>query len=209
MEVKHTNKIDLVMIVLLISVGLLVAANVVLGIAARNTSSEVLVIEAPEQTESFVHEAFVVEEYESIIPDGENVARLGKAAANGQTDVYGANKAIDGKTGGASYWEGATDDYPNIITVTLPETHSVHAIRLCLCPLTVWGPRTQTFSVLVSRDGENFEELIASAEYNFTPKKNNEVVIEFDRTDILAARIEFTGNTGAGGAQLAEFELYE
>ncbi|MDO4333314.1 MAG: discoidin domain-containing protein [Eubacteriales bacterium] len=172
------------------------------------TGGTVTVVEAPEQTEAMEHEAFLAEEYVSVLPEGENLALEGKIESSSFQDSYTPRKAIDGKADGVSYWEGAKDSYPNYLTVNLKEEKSFHAIRVCLNPDTRWGNRTQEFSVEISSDGENFTELIPSAAYEFTPDRNNEVILEFDETAAQYVQLKFTSNTGAGGGQVAEFEIY-
>ncbi|MCR5255535.1 MAG: discoidin domain-containing protein [Acetatifactor sp.] len=169
---------------------------------------DITVVETKDQTQSEVPPYFVVEEYEPIIPEGTNIAELSRFDANGYNDVYLPGKAKDGNTDGASYWEGAVDSYPNILTAIFPETVSAHAIKVLLCPKSIWGARKQAFSIEVSVDGENFTELVASEEYFFDPRTNNEVVVEFDDTSFTAIRLNFTSNTGATAAQVAEFEIY-
>ena len=165
-------------------------------------------VEAPEQTEAMEHEAFIKEEYVSVLPQGENIAPLGKIEASSFTDVYVPNKAVDGKTNGPSYWEAAKDSYPNLLTLSLHEPSSIHAVRLCLCPLKIWGKRTQEFSVRVSADGETYEELFPGQAYEFDPDRGNEVVLEFDARQAAYVQLEFYSNTGAEGAQVAELEVY-
>jgi len=169
---------------------------------------EVSVVETPDQTESITPAAFVKEEFSPVIPDGINLAENARFDANGFNDVYPPGNAKDGDTDGASYWEGMANEYPNIFTATFEEVHSIHALKLLLCPKSIWGPRVQTFSVEISQDGENFVELLPSADYSFDPATGNELVLEFDETDVLALRLNFTGNTGATGAQMAELEIY-
>lgn len=172
------------------------------------TGGSVTVVEAPEQTEAMEHEAFAVEEYVSVLPEGENLALEGKIEASSFQESFVPRKAIDGRTAGASYWEGAKDSYPNLLTLNLKEEKSFHAIRVCLNPETLWGKRTQEFSVEISSDGESFTELVPSAAYEFTPDRNNEVILEFDETTAQYVQLKFTSNTGAGGGQVAEFEVY-
>lgn len=174
-----------------------------------NRVGQITHVETIEQTESQVPEAFVKEEYIPIIPEGVNIADLSRFDSNGYNDVYLPGKAKDGDTKGASYWEGKADDYPNILTAVFSEEQSVHAIKLLLCPLSIWSTRIQSFSVKVSYDGESFEEIIPNTDYTFDPNKGNEVVIEFDKDlSVMAISLEFTQNTGAVGAQVAEFEIY-
>lgn len=165
-------------------------------------------IETPERTESTEHPAFKKEAYEPVIPEGENIVKEAKIEANGYNDVYTPRKVKDENLNGASYWEGEVNAYPNVLTASYEEAQSIHAIKLGLCPLSVWSARTQTFSVEISEDGENFTEFIASKDYAFHPDTGNEIVLEFEDITFTAIRFVFTGNTGAGSAQVAELALY-
>lgn len=169
---------------------------------------EVTVVEAPEQTQSEEHPLFIKEVYEPIVPEGENIVRDAKIEDNGYHDVYNARKVKDSDVNGQSYWEGVSNAYPNILTAVFEEDRTIHAMKLMLCPKPIWSARTQSFSVEISTDGENFTELVAKQEYEFTPDCNNEVVLEFDAVTVRAVRLNFYSNTGAEGAQLAEWEIY-
>lgn len=197
--------------ILLLSIVILAlwGSILILWILGRtNGYGSVEVIEAPEQTESMLHPYFVKEVYEPVIPAGTNIALDAKITANGFQDVYTPRKAADGKTEGNSYWEGENDAYPNILTATFQEAQNIHAIKVCLCPKSVWSKRTQTFGVEISKDGENYTELLPITEYLFDPDTANEVVLEFGNTECMSMRLVFTGNSGAGGAQVAELEIY-
>ncbi|MGE5613532.1 MAG: discoidin domain-containing protein [Bacillota bacterium] len=163
---------------------------------------------APGQSEAMEHPAFKKEEYVPVIPEGENLARKGKASASSFTQVYTASRAIDGKVDGPSYWEAEPDSYPNTLTVDLTKASEIHAVRLRLNPMSIWAKRTQTFSVKISDDGENFDELVAMKQYTFDPDRGNEVIIEFETVETRYVQLEFTENSGAGGGQAAEFEIY-
>ena len=208
MEIKNIKRARMITAVLCIIAAILCCITGFLYLGGE-ADAKVTVIKATEQSEMLSHPAFAVEEYDPVIPEGTNIAPLGKASSNGHNDVYGPNKVNDGKTKGASYWEGETDAYPNELTLSFKEKHFMHAIKLLLCPLAVWSKRTQDFGIFVSTDGENFTEFIKSASYDFDPKRNNEVVIEFEECELMAIKLVFTGNTGAGGAQVAELEVYE
>lgn len=208
--VKKGNKIRTIIIIVaaLIAAIMWVAVLILRPEAATPSYGEIRVVETPDRTESTEHPLFVKVVYEPVIPDGTNIASIAKIEANGYNDVYVPRKVKDGRTTGVSYWEGASDAYPNILTATFPEEHTIHAIKVCLCPQSVWGARTQTFSVEISEDGDNFQELIPSKDYEFNPDTNNEVVLELDTVSCKAVQLVFTGNTGASGAQVAELELY-
>jgi hypothetical protein len=194
---------------------LLIIANIILLfyiLGSKNkplpsiNAENVTVVAAPEQTEAQEHPAFVKEEFVLVLPEGENIALGKKIKDNGFTDVYAANRANDGKTDGPSYWEGK--EYPNTLTIDLEEPATIHAIRVALNPMEIWGKRTQTFSVNISADGENYTELVASTQYTFDPKEGNQVQILFDPVETRFVQLVFTENSGAGGGQVAEFEIY-
>ncbi len=166
------------------------------------------IVEVPEQTESMAHPDFIKEEYIPQIPQGINVAPEGKIDASSFEGSLTPRKAIDGQATGVSYWEGKKDTYPNLLTLNLKEEKSIHAVRVCLCPQNIWGRREQTFSVQISSDGEAFIELVPEKTYVFDPDRGNEAVIEFAAVETQYIRLSFTGNTGAGGGQVAELEVY-
>lgn len=201
-----------------ILLGLLAVANIVVLIGFVSVENKVraevpkenlVVVRAPEQTISMEHPDFQKEEYISVLPEGKNIAPDGKITSDGFQDTYTERKAIDGKTEGVSYWEGASDIYPNNLTVTFDSLHHIHAVRLALNPATIWGERTQSFSVLYSNAEGEMITLIEKADYIFTPDEGNEVILTFDSIEASAVTVCFTGNTHAKGAQVAEIEIYE
>lgn len=166
------------------------------------------VVTAPDQEEAMENELFKVEEYVAPEIEGTNVALDGRADANGFTDVYRAPNAIDGSREAGAYWEGPKGE-DAILTVNLKEAYNIHSIVVGLNPATIWGKRTQTFSISISDDGENFTDLVPSADYEFDPKTGNQVVIDnFDEVKTQYVRITITKNTGATSGQVAEFEVY-
>jgi hypothetical protein len=199
-----------------ILIALLFLANIVLIIYARNgikeppqeiNAANVTIVKAREQTEAEEHPAFIKEEYALVLPEGKNIAVGKKIAASSFTDVYNAPKAVDGDSAGASYWEGKSD-YPNTLTVDLEVPTKLHTIRLTLNPLPIWGKRTQTVAVNVSMDGITYEELVGTKQYTFDPDTGNEVQISFAEIETRFVQLVITENSGAGGGQIAEFEIY-
>ncbi len=166
------------------------------------------VVTAPDQTKSMEHPDFVKEEFIPVIPAGSNIALGMQAAASSFEATYTPRKVTDGNAGGVSYWEGAKDSYPNWIEVEFEEARSVHAVRVLLNPQNIWGRREQTFSVEVSSDGETYEEVVAEAAYVFDPDLGNETVVEFGQAEARYVRLIFTANSGSGGGQVAELEVY-
>lgn len=203
-------KVRKIVIFVLAAVLILMVGYCVVGTkdAAQVMKEENLkIVEAPEQTEAEEHPNFIVE-YVPVVLEGTNAAVDGKIKADSFVSGYPANKAIDGKTEGSSYWEGGADVYPNNLTLDLKEEKAIHAIRLCVCPQQIWGKRTQTFGVYIGNDEENLTEWIPETDYVFDPDMGNEVVLEFDPVNTQFVRLVFTGNTGANGGQVAEFEVY-
>lgn len=197
----------LIILLVLANIGLLVYFTNGIKEPPKEIKAEnVIVISSPEQTEAVIHPDFIKEEFVLTLPEGENIALDKKIKDNGFTDVYGANRANDGNTDGASYWEGK--DYPNTLTVDLEKEAKIHTIRIALNPLTIWGKRTQTIAVNISSDGDNYIELVKSKQYTFDPDEGNAIQIPFDEINTRYVQLVFTENSGAGGGQVAEFEIY-
>lgn len=138
---------------------------------------------------------------------GTNLALKKSVIDNGHNDVYLAKNITDGIS--QTYWEGKPGGYPNIITVDLGTTKGMTKIRVRLNPDVTWSKRVQNFSVLSSRDGKNFSEITAAKDYDFDPKTGNMVVVIFEKiVETQFVQLQFTGNTGAGAAQISEFEVY-
>ncbi|OJV65880.1 MAG: hypothetical protein BGO41_08055 [Clostridiales bacterium 38-18] len=165
-------------------------------------------VNAIEQTEVMVHPDFVKPPYEPVIPKGINLAIEGKVTVSSFVQAYNARKVNDGKTSGASYWEAESNSFPNTLEIDLGEVHTVHTIKVMLNPEANWGERTQSFSIEAAVTTENYSLIKVSQDYLFTPDQLNEVVIEFEPTDVRWIKLEFTSNTGANGAQVAELEVY-
>ncbi len=171
-------------------------------------AANVTVVSAPEQTEATEHPDFKKKEYKLVLPEGTNIALKKKVDASSFNDVYTPRKVTDGVALGVSYWEGKSD-YPNYLTVDLESIQQFHAIRVALSPMAIWGKRTQTFAVNLSDDGKNFKPFIDSKQYTFDPDTGNEVQLLFDDTKARYVQLVFTENSGAGGGQVAEFEVYQ
>lgn len=192
-------------IILVNGYGILAAGKPKTELAPENLT----VVAAPEQTESMEHEDFAKEEYVSVLPEGTNIALEGKIKSNGFEGTFTERKAIDGKTEGASYWEGSADSYPNELTVSFEEAHTIRAIRVALNPDSIWGKRTQTFSVFYANAEGEGNLLLPETAYEFSPDRGNEVILDFEETPVTSLTLQFTANTGALGGQVAEFEIYE
>lgn len=138
--------------------------------------------------------------------DGENLALHKSVSADANTQVYYARNSVDGNIN--TYWEGASNAYPNILTVDLREIVSIKTIRIKLNPNPIWGIRTQTFSIAGSSDDETYSTIVDSTEYTFDPATANTVTVDFNAVSVRHVKLEFTANSGAPGGQVAEFEVY-
>jgi hypothetical protein len=137
--------------------------------------------------------------------DGSNMAVGKPIAASSTTQNFVAANANDNSV--TTYWEGAGGSYPNTLTVSLGANAEVTSLVLKLNPDSAWGTRTQTIQVL-GRDqsATAFTSLKASADYTFNPATGNTVTIPVTAT-VADVRLQFTANTGAGGGQIAEFQV--
>lgn len=129
---------------------------------------------------------------------------LGKAISASSTGWGSAAQANDGVVSPTSYWEGGSGT--STLTVDLGSAQSVNQVYICL-PLS-WSSRTQTFSVLGSTDGVTYSALVASATYSFQAQSNNIVGLSFASASARYVRLSFTANSGAGGGQVGELEVY-
>lgn len=161
-----------------------------------------------EQSEPLTHPDFVKPVYEPIIPEGVNLALEGKVEVSSFVQAYNGRKVIDGKTGGASYWEAEAGSYPNRLAIDLKAVHEVHAIKVMLNPSNLWGERNQTFQINYGAEADSMSELVASTSYTFSPDTANELVVTFTPVNAQYIELIFTENSGAGGAQVAELEVY-
>lgn len=171
------------------------------------SADNVTIIKAPDQKEAETPPEFVPKEFVLVLPEGTNLALKKTVTANAFNDVYVAARAVDGNAKAASYWEG-TSAYPDTLTVDLGAPAKIHTVRLVLNPLMVWSTRTQTIAVNISSDGENFTELVPAKQYTFDPNEGNQVQIPFDEVEARYVQLVITQNSGAGGGQIAEFEVY-
>lgn len=187
-----------------------VALQIFVGAAnspVKSSGDNISVVTAPDQDAAMENEQFTVVEYVPPTIEGTNIALDGHCEANGFNDVYMATCANDGTRDAGSYWEGPAGEEA-ILTLNMKGAYNIHTIRLGLNPLVIWGKRTQTMSISISDDGENFTELVASADYQFDPDTGNEVVIDIEDVKTQYVRLNITKNTGAVSGQIAEFEVY-
>ncbi|MBE5957516.1 MAG: discoidin domain-containing protein [Lachnospiraceae bacterium] len=202
------NKKGIIVAIILLVVALGINCFVAAGNKeAKMDEKNLQIVTAPDQKEAQENEQFTIAEYVPEEIPGTNVARKGHCEANGYNDVYPATYANDGSPEGTSYWEGPAGEEA-ILTCDLKEAFNIHTIKMALNPMPIWAKRTQTMSISVSEDGENFKEILPSADYVFDPKAGNEVVVHIDEVKAKYVRLNITKNTGATSGQIAELEVY-
>jgi F5/8 type C domain/Glycosyl hydrolases family 28 len=140
-------------------------------------------------------------------PAIENLALNKKITTSSAIQNYIAMNATDGSD--TTYWEGAADSYPNTVDLDLGAITAVSSIKIKLNPNSLWGQRTQTFSVFGSTDGNNYSPIVDSATYTFDPAANSNIVaVPFATQKIQYLRLIFTANSGGTAGQIAELEVY-
>jgi len=135
--------------------------------------------------------------------DTSNLA-LGKTLnASSYNQSYVATNANDNNVN--TYWEGGAGAYPATLTADLGNAQNVYKVVLKLN--ASWEARTQGISVLTSTDNITYTSKVAGS-YSFSPSSSNVVTITFTETSARYIRLSFSSNTGAVGAQVAEYEIY-
>ncbi|MGI5396417.1 CARDB domain-containing protein [Streptomyces sp. CA-251251] len=136
-------------------------------------------------------------------PTGTNLARNKPVEATSTTQNYVAANATDDST--STYWEAAGQ--PADLTVRLGADADVSGVVVKLNPDAAWGARTQGIQVLGRKEGtSDFTSLRARADYSFSPGTGNTVSIPVT-AQVADVRLRFFSNTGAGGGQVAEFQV--
>ncbi|WP_241781677.1 discoidin domain-containing protein [Paenibacillus sp. DMB5] len=134
-----------------------------------------------------------------------NLAQGKSITASSVGDVYTAGNANDGNQG--TYWESASNAFPQWIKVDLAANSSVNQVVLKLP--SGWESRTQTLSVQGSTNDSSYSNLAASSSYVFNPAAGgNTVTINFTAATARYIKINFTANTGWPAAQISELEVY-
>ncbi|WP_410615247.1 discoidin domain-containing protein [Amycolatopsis sp. lyj-109] len=137
---------------------------------------------------------------------GTNLA-LGKPITASSTEwTYVAANADDGSV--TTYWEGGGGTYPNLLTVALGANADLNQVVVKLNPDPAWGPRTQTIAVEGRQQSASaFTTLVAAQTYSFSPATGNTVTIPLGGR-AADVRLRVTANSGAGGGQAAEFQVF-
>ncbi|WP_033260727.1 discoidin domain-containing protein [Amycolatopsis vancoresmycina] len=137
---------------------------------------------------------------------GTNLA-LGKPITASSTEwTYVAGNANDDSL--TTYWEGGGGTYPNLLTVALGANADLNQVVVKLNPDPAWGPRTQTIAVEGrEQSAAAFTTLAAAQTYSFSPATGNTVTIPLGGR-AADVRLRVTANSGAGGGQAAEFQVF-
>ncbi|MFF8009790.1 CARDB domain-containing protein [Streptomyces parvus] len=137
-------------------------------------------------------------------PTGTNLALRKPIEASSTTQNYVAANANDGST--STYWEaGGTN---STLTTSLGADADITGVVVKLNPDAAWSNRSQSIQVLGRKAGESsFTSLKARADYAFSPSGNKNTVVIPVSGRVADVRLQFFGNTGAGGGQVAEFEV--
>ncbi|XID90245.1 carbohydrate-binding protein [Paenibacillaceae bacterium WGS1546] len=137
---------------------------------------------------------------------GANLALNKPITASSTVHTFVAANANDNDTN--TYWEGASNAYPNQLTVSLGTNADITSVVLKLNPSTAWSTRTQTIQVLGrEQSASGFSNLVSAATYTFNPATGNTVTIPVTAT-AADVRLVFTSNSGAPAGQVAEFQVF-
>ena len=194
---------------MIILAALLLAVLPAFACAEADDDTAVIIVKAPEQEKAERPPCFPDPSDNFIkLPETENIAEGKPVQASAHNDVYVSSNLNDGKT--TTYWE--SKGFPAEMTVDLQGTFTVSTAAFLLNPASIWEPRTQEITVLVSTDGENFTEVSPAAAYTFDAETGNRIRIDFEAVQASHVRVIITSNTAAPahakGAQVAEICIY-
>ncbi|MFC7041430.1 discoidin domain-containing protein, partial [Nonomuraea rubra] len=130
-----------------------------------------------------------------------NLAAGKTATASSFTDVYRAANVTDGNQ--ATYWESASNAFPQWIQVDLGATAGLSKVVLKLP--TGWPSRTETLSVQGSTNGTSFTTIAAAATHTISPAATITLPAG---TTARHVRVHITANSGWPAGQLSELEVW-
>ena len=97
---------------------------------------------------------------------------------------------------------------PATLTVQLGANADLSSIVVQLNPDRLWGPRPRpSRSLGREQSATGFTTLAAATPYTFNPATGNTVTIPVTAR-VADVQLKFTANTGAGGGQVAEFQVF-
>jgi hypothetical protein len=140
-------------------------------------------------------------------PGGTNLSPGKTLTASSSVFSFVAANANDGNTG--TYWESGSGAYPATLSANLGTPATITSVVVKLNPSASWSTRTQTYSIECRAQGASaFTTLAASAGRVFNPASGANTVTTTVSGNCVEVRLVFTANTGAPGAQVAEFEVW-
>ncbi|WP_329792667.1 discoidin domain-containing protein [Lentzea sp. DG1S-22] len=135
---------------------------------------------------------------------GTNLAQGKPVTANNNVHGFVAANANDGNV--QTYWESG--GFPGTLTVRLGSNADVGSVAIKLNPDSAWGARTQHVEVLGrEQNATGFTSLVAGRDHRFDPATGNTITITGGGR-VADVQLRFTSNTGAPGAQVAEFLVF-
>ncbi|MGW2338413.1 discoidin domain-containing protein [Streptomyces sp. NPDC001685] len=133
---------------------------------------------------------------------GPDAAATAPATAGSARHAHAAAAVTDGDTD--TYWQAAKKSAQWVQT-DLGRSKRVRQVVLRLPEH--WETRRQTLALQGSADGKTFATLKPSAPYAFSPGNDNTVRIDVPATLARYVRADFSANSVAGTAQLAEIQV--
>ncbi|MFF8537985.1 discoidin domain-containing protein [Streptomyces sp. NPDC015532] len=133
---------------------------------------------------------------------GPNAAADAVTRAGSARGAHTAVKVTDGDAD--TYWQAGKKSAQWVQT-DLGRTKRVRQVVLRLPEH--WQTRKQTLALQGSADGKSFATLKSSAQYVFSPGNGNTVKVSFPATLARYVRADFSGNSVASTAQLAEMQV--
>ncbi|OIJ65503.1 discoidin domain-containing protein [Streptomyces mangrovisoli] len=133
---------------------------------------------------------------------GPDAAADAATRAGSALHAHAAANITDGDAD--TYWQAGRKSAQWVQT-DLGRTERVREVVLRLP--AQWQTRSQTLSLQGSADGKSFATLKSSARYTFSPGDGNTVKVSFPATLARYVRADFTKNSAASTAQLAEMQV--
>ncbi|MFF5139419.1 discoidin domain-containing protein [Streptomyces sp. NPDC013157] len=133
---------------------------------------------------------------------GPNAAADTASTAGSARSAHAAANVTDGDTD--TYWQAGKKSAQWVQT-DLGRTRRVREVVLRLPEQ--WQTRRQTLALQGSADGKSFATLKSTAQYVFGPGNDNTVKVSFPATLARYVRADFSANSAAGTAQLAEMQV--
>ncbi|MFJ6649314.1 discoidin domain-containing protein [Streptomyces sp. NPDC091290] len=133
---------------------------------------------------------------------GPDAAATAPATAGSARHAHAAAAVTDGDTD--TYWQAA-EKSAQWVQTDLGRSKRVRQVVLRLPEH--WETRRQTLALQGSADGKTFATLKPSAPYVFSPGNDNTVRIDVPATLARYVRADFSANSVAGTAQLAEMQV--